>query len=244
MPPVMTPQPDPSRAPAPRSRPTKDELREDALTTGAANALTYANDNRGLLIGAVVAVVLLIALAVGWSARQEGRDTEAATLLSRALVPYEAAEYEAALDGADGRPGLLAIADDYGSTAQGKLAAFYAGNALYELGRMDEALAQFQAYGAEESVIGASALAARASILEAKSEYADAAKLYERAAEAYPTAAAAPEYLFGAARAYEAAGDYTAAEGALETLRSEYGTSALANEAEITLARLAALAGR
>jgi tetratricopeptide (TPR) repeat protein len=239
----MTPPPDNSRAPAPTRRPTKEELREDKLTTGAANALTFANDNRGLLIGVAVAVVLGIVLLVGYGARQEGLDTEAATLLSRALVPYEAAEYQAALDGTDGNPGLVAIADDYGSTDQGRLAAFYAGNALYELGRMDEALEQFRAYGAEESVIGASALAARASIAEARGEYDDAAELYERAAEAYPTAAAAPEYLVGAARAYEADGDYAAARGALETLRDEYGTSALANEAEVTLARLAVLAG-
>ena len=243
MPPVMTPPPDSSNAPAPLRRPTKEELREDALTTGAARALTFANHNKGLLVGLVVAVALGIALLLGYGARQEGLDTEAATLLSRALVPYEAAEYESALDGTGGNPGLLAIADDYGSTDQGRLAAFYAGNALYELGRMDEALEQFRAYGAEESVIGASALAAQASILEAQGEHDDAAELYERAAEAYPTAAAAPEYLVGAARAYEAEGDYAAARGALETLRDEYGTSALANEAEITLARLAVMAG-
>ena len=244
MPPVMTPPPDNSQVPAPPRRATKEELREDALASTAANALNFANQNKGLLLGALVALALLVALAVGYSARQEGRDTEAATLLSRALVPYEAAEYDAALSGADGRPGLLAIADDYGSTQQGRLASFYAGNALYELGRMDEALEQFRAFGAEESVIGASALAARASIHEARAEYGDAAELYERAADAYPTTAAAPEYLVGAARAYEAEGDYAAAQAALETLRDTYGTSAQANEAEITLARLAALAGQ
>src|SRR5690606_19059865 len=200
--------------PKPVSR--RHELREDQLATATARGMTFFEEHRTLIIAAAAARVLLIAAIVAWGWYRSAQDREAAEALGAILAAYEQGDYEQALEGTPEAAGLLAIADEYGATDTGNLATFFAADALYQLGRYDEALEMFEAYDGARDVLGASALAGQAAIHEQRGEHARAGELYLRAAASAASAATTPDYLLAAGRSFEAAEDYAAARGAYE----------------------------
>ena len=232
------------KAPRSAALERKEELREDQLATATFRARSfYEEHSRPVIIGAI-ALAALLAGIVGWQWWTARQDVRAAEALGSVLTAYEQGNYQEALEGIEGRPGLLAIADQYGSTDTGNLATFFAADALYQLGRFEDAARYFERYDADADLLGASALAAQAGLREQRGEWAGAAALYLRAAEAYPAPATAPDYLMAAAGASEAAGDLDAARETLRGLveNEEYEDSAVMARAEVELARLDALA--
>ena len=139
--------------------------------------------------------------------------------------------------------GLLAVADEYGGTAPATLAHFYAADALYRLGEYEEALEHFQAFDGDDAYLEASALAGEAAVHENLEDFARAGQLYEEAAERFESELTTPRFLFGAGRAYEAAGDYAAAEAAYEALKEGFPDAPAAQNVDAYLARVAALQG-
>jgi predicted negative regulator of RcsB-dependent stress response len=232
------------KAPRSAAHERKEELREDQLATATFRARSFYEENeRAVQIAAAVLGLLIVGI-VGWKWWTERQDVRAAEALGGVLTAYEQGNYQEALEGVDGRPGLLAIADRYGATDTGNLATFFAADALYQLGRYDDAARYFAQYDADEDLLGASALAAQAGLREQRGEWAEAGALYLRAAETYPAPATAPDYLMAAAGTFEAAGDL---DRARETLRGlveseEYEESAVLTRAEVELARLDAMA--
>ena len=222
----------------------REELREDQLVTAATRARGFFEEHRRPLTIAAVALLALIAAVAGWGWYQARQDRAAAEALGMILTEYEAGNYEAALEGTDDRPGLLEIADRYGSTDTGNLATFFAADALYQLGRYDEAADYFGRYDAEDDLLGAAALAARAALAEQRGEWAEAGALYLRAADAYPSVASAPDHLASAARAYEYGGDLARAQEALRRLaeNDDWAGAPAAQQAAVTRARLDAMA--
>ena len=194
----------------------------------------FFEDNRNVIIGVIAALVLLAVAVVAWRTYQANRSSEAQELLGAILTEYEAGNYQAALDGTDTAPGLLEIAEDYGSTSTGEQATFFAADALYQLGETERALEMFEDYGGS-GLIGASALAGQAAIAEQNGDAATAAGLYERAAGAFESPASTPGYLLDAARAYLAAGEAGEAQAALTLIVDEWAGTPEANTAAVEL---------
>ncbi|HEX8386062.1 MAG TPA: tetratricopeptide repeat protein [Rubricoccaceae bacterium] len=218
-----------------------DSLREDGLQTAVAEGSVFFERHRTAIIATVVGLLALLAAVFGYRAYQESRSEEAQGLLGAVLNEYQAGNFQAALDGTGEAPGLLEIAETYGATATGQQATFLAADALYQLGKTDEALAMFEEYDGE-GLFEASALAGQASIYEQKGDAARAADLYEQAAAAYATPAAAPGYLLDAARAHAAAGHADQAQTALQTVLDDYEDAPEAQAAQVELGRTAAAA--
>jgi predicted negative regulator of RcsB-dependent stress response len=222
---------------APKAVSRRHELREDQLATATARGLTFFEQHRTLLIGAGVALVVLIAGVIGWGWWQARQDRAAAEALGGILAAYEQGNYEEALEGTPESAGLLDIAREYGSTNTGNLATFFAADALYQLERYDEALELFEGYDGDGDILGASALAGQAAIYEQRGEHERAADLYRRAADAYASAATAPDYLMAAGRNYEAADNYAAAQQAYERFLADWDETPNAALVEALLAR-------
>lgn len=227
---------------APRSqRVTRHhELQEDQFITASEKALDFFEEHRTALIGAGVALVLLVLGVIGYGFYRQGQEADAQTRLGAAFRLYEAGEFQQALDGTDDTPGLVEIAD--GSGASADLAAFYAANAYLQLDQPDEALEYFAEYDGDDGIVAASARAGQAAVLEARGEHEEAAELYARAARLYTGAAVAPQYLMDAARNYEAAGDLDEAREALERIVADYEDAPQAVQAQIQLAQIEAAA--
>ena len=138
----------------------RHELREDKVVTFYARALGFIENNRNLVYGILAAVVAIVAWVFGYSYMQSNRNSEALQLMTVAVSRYEAGEYTSALDGDMSFTGLREITEDFESTTAGNLALFYAADASFRMGNLDEALDFFQSYNKGSNFLGASALAA------------------------------------------------------------------------------------
>lgn len=222
----------------PQTKPSsRKELREDRMVTLYAKAWMFFEENRNLVYGALAGLVLLAVGVAGYLYYQTQQQAAAEQELARIVRTYEQGNYRAALDGTGDAMGLLAIADEYGSTQAGNLATYYAADALYRIGEYDRALEFFQAFDATEDFIGASALAAQAAIYSNRGELEQAAELYQDAAEQYPNSLTTPKYLMSAGRAYEEAGNYDAAITMYQRVEDEYPESSQAQQVSRYIAR-------
>ncbi len=217
-------------------------LREDTVVTLYARWLDFYYRHRKQLYVGLAIVVVAVLGGMGYAYYQRQQEQRAQQLLGEVLPLYEQGKYREALDGADGRTGLLELARAYGSTNAGNLARFYAADALYRLGEYDQALELWEAFDSDDPMLAAAALAGQAAVYENKGEHARAAELYRRAADRYDNPVVTPHYLLRAGHNYETAGNLEAARRMYEALRERYPDATQAIEAEIALARITARA--
>lgn len=215
----------------------RKELRETSIVTLYAKAVLFFEENRTLVYGLLVGVLLLAAAIPGYLFYQQQQQEAANTELGQILPVYEQGRFQEALNGTGDREGLVTIADEYGSTPAGNLATFYAANAYYQMEEYDRALELYQAYEKGEDLFGASAYGALGALYENRGDYQQAAEHYEQAAAQYASDFDTPRYLFQAGRAYEAAEAYDAAISAYRRVINEYPDAQQASLAEQYLAR-------
>lgn len=226
---------------APKKISKRHEMRQDAVITAYARAEGFYERNRQLVIGAGVALGVVIVLIAAYFIYMNRQDAEARRLLGGIVAYYERGEYSQAVGGTPDRPGLREIADRYGRTNEGNLAKYYLADALFRLGQQDEALHYFERYRKGSDYLGASAYAGMAAIHEDQNDHTRAGDRYRDAARAYDNDVIAPIYLLNAARNYEQAGNFSRARQMYEAIRDEYPESQQAANVDIYLARLDAL---
>lgn len=218
----------------------RQELRKNKIVELYARALLFYEEHRQVVYGIGIGLVLLILAIPGYIYYHQQQSQQANEMLGQVLPVYEQGNFQQALEGTGDRAGLLTIADEYGSTRAGNLAAFYAGNALYQLEEYDRALTYYEQFDKGSDFIGASAYAAQAAIYENRGDIERAAELYEQAASQYENELSAPRFLLDAGQAYEEVGQYEDAERVYQKIQSEYPDSEQADEVERYLARVQA----
>ena len=219
----------------------RQELREDKVVTFYARALDFYENNRNLVYGIGVAIVIVALLIAGMAWNSARRNDQALERMATAVQQYEAGNYQIALDGDISFMGLVDIAEEYGGTDSGNLAKFYAADALFRVGDLDRALEYFRSYDKEGDYLGASAFAGEAAIHEVQGDFDRAGNLYMRAATVFESEITSPDYLLKAGRAFEKAGEIDNAEEAYEELKESYPDSPEARDADFYLARLEVL---
>jgi tetratricopeptide (TPR) repeat protein len=205
-----------------------------------AQALLFYDEYPRVVYGLGVGLIAIVLAVPGYMYYQQQQTQRANEMLGEILPVYEQGNYEQALNGSGQRAGLLTIADEYGNTSPGNLAAFYAANALYEQEEYDRALQYYQQFEKGNDFIGASAYAAEAAIYENRGDLQNAAEHYEQAAAQYQNKLTAPRYLIEAGQAYEQVGNYEAAERMYRRVQEEYPDSDQAEEVDRYLARVKA----
>ena len=222
----------------------RKELRQNMLVELYGRLLLFYEEYRQVVHGLGIGLVALILAVPGYMYYQQQQSKQANEMLGKILPTYEQGRYEQALNGTGQRAGLLSIADDYGGTSAGNLAAFYTANALYEQGEYDRALTYYQQFEKANDFFGASAYAAEASIYESRGEYETAASRYEQAAAQYQNKLTAPGHLLEAGQAYEEAGNLAAAEEAYQKVLDTYPDADEVQTVERYLARVQAKQAR
>lgn len=224
-------------APKPLTSPEqKAEERQDTFQTTVARSRSFYEENTALVIGAVVGILAIVLGAIGWGYLSSQQDAEAEEALGSILAYYETGDLETALNGTDTAPGLLEIAEEYGDKTA---ASFFAADALFQLGRYDEAAEYFRQVDLG-GLFGASATAGLAAVHEMQGELAEAGELYERAAGDFPGEATAPGYLLDAGRAYQGAGQLEDAERVYQRAVEEFEDTPEATVAAVELASVVA----
>lgn len=220
---------------------TRSQSQDSSVVELFARLMFFYEDNKTLVYGLLAGLVAVILAIPGYVYYQQQQAEEANQRLSEILPAYEQGRYQEALDGTSDAQGLTALANEYGGTRAGNLAAYYAGDAHYQLENYDQSLQFFQRFDKSEDFIGASAFAAEAAIYENRGEFETAAARYEKAANHYTNQLTTPRYLLRAGRAHEAAGSYDTAASMYETIQSEYPDAPQASDAERYHARVSAM---
>ncbi|MGH2670091.1 MAG: tetratricopeptide repeat protein [bacterium] len=111
----------------------KDLKQPDEFMTLTQRALTYARENERQVVLVTAGVVLVIGLALAVRTYREWQVTAAREALASAYRDFAAGRFEEAATG------LREVRSRWPGTAAGELAGVYAGNALAELGKVEEA---------------------------------------------------------------------------------------------------------
>jgi tetratricopeptide (TPR) repeat protein len=179
---------------------TKKEIKQDTLVTTFYKFNTFFQENQmKIYIGAAVLALIVVA-AVLYSNKKENDNLMAATLLTKVIPLYDAAQYEQAIAGdkAQNITGLKEIVDRYEGTEQGETAKIYLANCYLLTGKLDEAYELYDDYSGSNPLLTATSLAGKAAYYEAKGEYEDAAEFYRKAASVTEENPSNPEYLLKA----------------------------------------------
>ncbi len=145
--------------------------------------------------------------------------------------------YTLALEGGNGKFGLLRIIDEYSGTDAANLANYQAGMAYLNIGgtNYQKAIDHLSAYNGGDSVYEGLSLAGIGDALVQVNQTGDAVSYYMKAAQSSPDEFSTPKYLLKAANAAIATGDNSTAIKALETIESTYGDSDEASTAKVLL---------
>ena len=213
----------------------------DRLTHGSED---FVKKNRNMLIGLFVVIAAAIVGGFFYYNYRNTQNTEAQAAMFQAVYYFEADSLNAALKGDGQYKGLIAIADQYGSTKAGNLAKFYAGVALLKQGKYQDALNYLQDYKSEDLILQGRAYALQGDANLELGKKAEAAELYEKAADYKGNEFFSPQYLLKAGMAYELNNNYQAAVGVYDRIINNYVNAPEVNDAKKYKARAELLAGK
>ena len=224
----------------------------NTLDQTASKSEQWVEKNSKLLFMALIAVVAAVLAYFGYNKYiQQPKEKEAANELAYPRSFFDQAQnatvavdslYNLALNGADGKYGLLDIIDNYGSTDAGNSAKYMAGIAYLRLNDYEKAIDALSDYSTDDEIYGS---LAKGNIGDAFSQIGqpkEALDYYLKAAEFKTDGFTAPIYLFKAGNTAMDLGEYKKAEELFTKIKDEYPTSDEARmiDAYINRAQMAA----
>lgn len=170
----------------------------DALAQSEAFVIKYKKQIIAAAVAVVVVVGGFIAYIYGYSKPREDKAQELLGVVMQKYVMQQ--DFEKALKGEGKTMGLTKIAETYGSTDAGNLAAYEAGLCYYQLGKNSDAIKYLEKFSPKgDNTISAQALYALANCYANAKQLDKSVDTFKKAAKATNVPALAAEYLFQAA---------------------------------------------
>jgi len=219
-----------------------------SLDEGANKAEEWVSRNQNVIlyiIGGLAVIALL-----WWAYTQfilGPKSEEAVSEMAQANIYYNDAVnatgavqdslYTLALEGGEGKFGLLKVIEEYSGTDAANLANYQAGMAYLNIGgdNYQKAIDYLSNYDGGDAVYEGLSLAGIGDALVQVNQTEDAISYYMKAAAASPDEFSTPRYLLKAANAALATGDNATALKALETIESTYADAEEAKIAKVLL---------
>ncbi|GAB3733948.1 tetratricopeptide repeat protein [Spirosoma lituiforme] len=198
----------------------------DALEGKLEDVGDYFQQNKNIVLGILGGIVLLVVGFFGYRYYISTQDEAAQVELFPSVYQLEADSLKKALNGDGKNPGLLAVADNYGSTPSGNLAEFYAGVGLIKEGKYDEAIDHLKGFSSSDLLVQGRAYALIGDAYMEKKSFGEAADYYRKAADYKPNKFFTPGYLMKLAVAYEQAKQNDKAIEAYNEIIEKYSQSA------------------
>ena len=219
----------------------KEELEQDVLLETFSKAQSFYDNNKNTVIGAAIAVIILIGGSVGYYYYAEAQESEAQELMGQASQAYLQGNYQEALTGSDAdfTVGFKQIINNYGMTDAANLARYYAAISSFKIGNNEEALTYIENYEIPEGIMGVGPLSFHAVIHTELGNHTEAAELYVKAAEWDVNDSTTPYNYLEAANAFHDASNTEKAQQFAKKIIEEYDNSNQATEAEQLLGLLA-----
>lgn len=195
---------------------------EEVLSKSEAFVLKY----KSKIIAAIVAIFVVVTGIILYNNYVvEPAEKEAAEALFPAQQLFNAGSFQEALDGDGTNLGLIAITDEYSSTKSGNLANAYAGMALAQLGRYEEAISYLEKFSGDDLMVGPAAIGTLGNCYAQTGDNKAAIKNFLKAAAEADNNTISPYYLLQAAFMHEQAGEKNEALELYQEIKSEYPAS-------------------
>jgi tetratricopeptide (TPR) repeat protein len=217
--------------------------KEKAATDAAVKSGVFYEKNRKLIIGAVIAVIVIIAGYFCYRTFVAApRAEKASTAMARGQEYFNADQFDKALKGdSAGYAGFLKIASDYSSTDAGNLANLYAGLCYANLGKWNEAVTYLEKFSpSDDAFVSPAAIEALGNayahvgqVDKAISKLKEAAKKADSEAKDGANYSISPSFLLQAGELLESQNKTDEANKLYQDIKKKYVNSALVQSNEI-----------
>lgn len=196
------------------------------------NAEAFFQNNKGKIIGIIVAVVVIVAGYFGYKHLiSNPAELKASNAIFKGEEYFRNDNYEIALKGdSTGYIGFVKAADEYSGTQAGNLANAYAGLCYAQLGQYDNAIKYLEAFSGNDALVAPAVLGTLGNCYAQKNELDKAVANLLKAADKANSTAISPIYLIQAGEILEKQGKKTEAVEAYQKVKNQYGNSYQAME--------------
>lgn len=196
---------------------------EEAISTSEA----FLIKNKNLLLGAVIALVVIVGGYMGYSHFISApKEVEASEAIFKGEQYFGADNFEAALNGDSlGYAGFIKLADEFSGTKAGNLAKAYAGICYAQLGKYEEATKYLNDFNADDQLVAPAVLATMGNCYAQMGQLDKAASTLLKAANKANSTSLSPVYLIQAGQILEKQGKNAEAIEAYKTVKNKYGNS-------------------
>ncbi|MDH3322854.1 MAG: tetratricopeptide repeat protein [Flavobacteriaceae bacterium] len=219
----------------------------NTLDETASRSEQWVEKNQKIIFAGLIAIAVVI---LGYLAYNkyiiEPKELEAADELAFPKKYFEEAQngsvavdslYNLSLNGADGKFGLIDIAENYSNTKAGNLAKYMSGIAYLKIGDYQNSIEYLSDFSSDDEILGALALGNIGDAFTEINQYDDALKYYVDAANYKDNNFTSPLYLFKAGNIAMELKDFDKAETYFTKIKEDYSKSEEAKNINIYIQR-------
>jgi len=239
----------------PKTEKEKTEVIEENSTTAevfntlddsANKTEDWISDNQNIILSVVGAIALGVLGYLGYDkfiaepkAEEAMNEMYTAQKYFNEAVTSEAQDslYNLAINGGEGKFGMVDIASEYGSTPAGNLANYYAGMAYLNTKDYTNAVKYLSEFNTDDPVLGPVAKGGVADAFVQLNQLEDALDYYEQAISASTNDYTTPMYLFKAGNVAHSLGQEEKALEYFKRIKTEFSNSDQAKNIEIFIGR-------
>ena len=237
----------------PKTKKEKEEIAEvnsataevfNTLDVGASKTEEWFVKNQNFIIGAIAVVAVAVLGYLGYDKYiAEPQQEEAMNEMYQAKKYFDEAAngiapdslYTMALNGGEGKYGMLDIIDQYGGTPAANLANYYAGISYLNLKDYQNAITFLGDFSGDATVPAPVAIGAIGDAFVQLEQYAEGLDYYERAFKANTNDFTTPMYLMKAARIAIRLDENQKALDYLNRIKSEFDGSTQASQIDVLI---------
>ena len=196
-------------------------------------------NSKPLFAGLIIIAVIILGYLAYNKYVKEPNEIEAADELAYSKTFFDQAEasniaidslYNLALNGADGKYGLLDIIDNYGSTNAGNLAKYMAGISYLKMNDYENAITHLGNFSTDDQILGALAIGNIGDAFADINQPEEALEYYEKAANFKSNDFTSPLYLLKAGNTAMDLKEYKKAETLFTKIKENFANSDEAKE--------------
>ena len=242
----------------PKTKKEKEEIVEEnsataevfnTLDEGASKTEEWFVKNQNYIIGVIAAIAIVVLGYLGYNKFiAEPQQKEAMNEMYQAKKYFEEATngvasdslYNMALNGGEGKYGMLDIIDQYGGTPAGNLANYYAGMAYLNLKDYQNAVTYLSEFSSDDKMLGPIAKGGIGDAFVQLEQLPEALEYYEKAFKANVNKFTTPMYLLKAARVAIDLGENQKALDYLNRIKSDFSSSTEASQVDVLIGKVEA----
>lgn len=218
-------------------------VNENKSTPTPGSTQSSFEKNQKMIIGAIVAVVVLVGGYFGYKQLiQKPNEEKAASALFSAERWFKVDSLNYTLNGDGQHQGVLSVIKKYDGTKAGNLARYYAGVSYLRTGDAKNAIPQLEKFDGKGTPLQYLAYGALGDAYMETNNSAKGIEMYKKAATNEKDNFISPLYLFRAGLATEKSGNIEEAKKIYTELKNKYPYSQQGNDAAKYLARLGEVA--